>query len=753
MGAFSSTSSNAHHSSSSSPNVYDSFTNACRTKNIDELAQILHQSDFYDYCSQGRQHARSHDPPLIVGARYGDAQVMRLLMSRFSAEKDHDTNGMTPLIVASKFCSHGAIQVLLEHHADVNYVSSTGNTALTMAIKTDLALHVVNTLCKGILFTNKKPITKWKNQKFTELINARRLGVVRQLLEHRADVLKVDGEGLNALLSACKYGRCDVLRYILQHEVYADGQFFRTSARTAQLVTHVTATATATETTSQQADVMVAATETNAPVTDVTDVTVPEDPPAQLLHPVSVDVTSHEHPAASSVTVDSTSNREFIPPSQNNDNTSPRSIHSTVSSSATNLTAPTNITNAYDTNDGSTALIFALEMGRTNVMKLLMDHGADASFVHPQDGTLLGMACERQKLDVVFLLLGIEDPLSDCPSPGKRKSQKPFRRFSLSSFTPFSSTSNATPLTPRPPSKPLVDINQQDSRGRTALMRAAWSGWLTGVSFLLYSGADPNITDRQSNTALFYLFEGLKYRVQPQRSFGKYQLNHDTLRIFDLLKDAGADINHSNRAGANVLVRACETVQNTSILRYLLNLVTITAHHWRKCVSIAKKKTSKDTLQALLACTPALVQQPGLSDTEKHEVYAMALWNAVEYNMLPICRIILPLRIFAGLPELASPDDMPEHIGATVLMLAANKGHTQLIDILLTYVVRACAAAASADGADDAEWDQHMVEAAAREARREEDEQGMMELSPREPLFEYEDESGDDHPLLMQYEL
>lgn len=54
--------------------------------------------------------------------------------------------------------------------------------------------------------------------------------------------------------------------------------------------------------------------------------------------------------------------------------------------------------------------------------------------------------------------------------------------------------------------KDHLDLNMQDSRGRTALMEAANFGYVEIVELLLRNGADPNIQYSQGQTALSDVF-------------------------------------------------------------------------------------------------------------------------------------------------------------------------------------------------------------------------------------------------------
>jgi ankyrin repeat protein len=92
-----------------------------------------------------------------------------------------------------------------------------------------------------------------------------------------------------------------------------------------------------------------------------------------------------------------------------------------------------------------------------DIVKLLLEHGADVNTATPQGFTALMIASENGRLDIVRLLL------------------------------------DANPA-----------VNVQDQFGLTALMRAAKAGHREVVRLLLEKGADPNVKTSKGMTALDY---------------------------------------------------------------------------------------------------------------------------------------------------------------------------------------------------------------------------------------------------------
>ena len=90
-----------------------------------------------------------------------------------------------------------------------------------------------------------------------------------------------------------------------------------------------------------------------------------------------------------------------------------------------------------------------------------------------------------------------------------------------------------------------VDIDMRDGEGRTALMNASYNKFLMVVDTLLQAGADPNLQDKNSRTAL---------------------MMSSTVKIIDKLLDAGADVNISNNVGRTAIMEYLNNINFTNII-------------------------------------------------------------------------------------------------------------------------------------------------------------------------------------------
>ena len=174
--------------------------------------------------------------------------------------------------------------------------------------------------------------------------------------------------------------------------------------------------------------------------------------------------------------------------------------------------------------DGRTVLIYAARDGHTEVVKLLIDNGADLNHKNNGGVTALRTAAREGRTEVVKLLID-----------------------------------NG------------ADMNIKDVDGWTALMHAAWNGSTEVVKFLIDNGADLNHKNNGGGTALIYasrygytevvkLFidNGADQNIKDR--YGQTALMHaawnGSTEVVKFLIDNGADLNHKNNGGWTALMYA-----------------------------------------------------------------------------------------------------------------------------------------------------------------------------------------------------
>ena len=140
--------------------------------------------------------------------------------------------------------------------------------------------------------------------------------------------------------------------------------------------------------------------------------------------------------------------------------------------------------------DGRTVLIYAAWNGSTEVVKLLIDNGADLNHKSNHGDTALMYAARDGHTDVVKFLIDNGVDLNHKNNGGvtaliyaARKEHTEVVKLLIDNG---------------------ADLNHKNNFGGTALIYAAYKGDTELVKLLIDSGADQNIKDRYGQTALMY---------------------------------------------------------------------------------------------------------------------------------------------------------------------------------------------------------------------------------------------------------
>jgi ankyrin repeat protein len=160
-------------------------------------------------------------------------------------------------------------------------------------------------------------------------------------------------------------------------------------------------------------------------------------------------------------------------------------------------------------NNGWTPLMFTAEKGHlTTVQALLSAPGIDINAQKPDGITALHVAVKHGKDDVVKALINKGADVNIADNTG---------------WTPLMFTAEKGPLTTMQAllSAPGIDINAQKSNGATALFVAAANGNYDVVKALIKQGADVDITDNHSQTPMM-VANSLGYMTIVQAFFDRY---------------------------------------------------------------------------------------------------------------------------------------------------------------------------------------------------------------------------------------
>lgn len=146
--------------------------------------------------------------------------------------------------------------------------------------------------------------------------------------------------------------------------------------------------------------------------------------------------------------------------------------------------------------ENSTPLHAAVDGGNSEVVRVLLKHGADPLALVEDMTPPLHLACSQGKLDMVKWM--VEACGKEILGHLDQYSRTPLHHSALS----IHSACIVTYIFQEGGS--FIDLNPQDSRGYTPLQTAITSGNLSGVKELLQRGADPLICDNKGSNALHF---------------------------------------------------------------------------------------------------------------------------------------------------------------------------------------------------------------------------------------------------------
>jgi len=185
-------------------------------------------------------------PPLVAAAKQGDVRQIETLITQHE-DVECRSGGLTPLMWASQEGHSSAVQVLLNHGADINAQTFDNNSALLWALlgqhfevakmlvlagaepnvlqtrfnKTPLMFAVQREnveLVRALLIHGADPNTRGDHQ-HTALIHAAQFDAgeetIRLLLEHRAEVDVADADGQSVLYIAAWRGNLALAKTLL----------------------------------------------------------------------------------------------------------------------------------------------------------------------------------------------------------------------------------------------------------------------------------------------------------------------------------------------------------------------------------------------------------------------------------------------------------------------------------------------------------------------------------------------------------
>ncbi|HEY7617454.1 MAG TPA: ankyrin repeat domain-containing protein, partial [Terriglobales bacterium] len=412
------------------------------------------------------------------------------------------------------------------------------------------------------------------------------------------------------------------------------------------------------------------------------------------------------------------------------------------------------------TDDGGDNLLMRVLSGSSGtrdeldtIAPLLLDHGLDVNARNRNGKTALQLACFWGKLDVVKHLMQrganlhevdtakrtlLVEVMSGGTSPAIPGQHKEIARLLIENGADVNTNDTfgtvlmfaceqghldlAEFLLER--GADIHQVNDKVFRGRTALIGAAWAGQVEAVKLLLAHNADVNAEAAGKETALFKAaynghaeMAGILLEngadIDARDSRGNTPLLHAASRghagVVEVLLDRGAEVNAKNQQDWNALMQAC-TVGHLGTAKLLVA---------RKSeVNLSGKEAGATPL--MLACwrdSVALVDlllQSGADvhgkDSEGKTAFERVIQSTLQYDVpIQIVRSLLdagadlesrhfhgctPLSIAAikgdptvlqWLLEKGSLVNAPDEFGVTPLMQAAMYGHQEAVEWLLKY--------------------------------------------------------------------
>ena len=179
-----------------------------------------------------------------------------------------------------------------------------------------------------------------------------------------------------------------------------------------------------------------------------------------------------------------------------------------------------------------------------------------------------------------------------------------------------------------------ADLNVTNTGGQTPLFAASLEGFTKIVKILVDNGADLNLASKMKNTPLIIASQG----------------GHT--KIVKILVDKGADLNLVNEYNQTAL--QCASKQE--IINILTNATT--------------KTNTSETEQLLKEIED---MSKGFDPDTKYE---RVLIEAIESKKFDICKVIISLNLAKNL-------NFSNYRGMTPLLLASDKGHTEIVTLLV----------------------------------------------------------------------
>jgi len=150
---------------------------------------------------------------LMYACKYSHKRLVEVLIEHHSEVNKRNNRGETALMYACKYGDDSIVSCLIDHGAEVNAISNAGDTTLMYGVQ---GLNVLTVI---LLMENQADWLKKNNRGETAMMLACKYGcsdVVDYLLDQGVGINDINTDGDTPLIYACKYGHKECVKLLLE---------------------------------------------------------------------------------------------------------------------------------------------------------------------------------------------------------------------------------------------------------------------------------------------------------------------------------------------------------------------------------------------------------------------------------------------------------------------------------------------------------------------------------------------------------